>query len=687
MTVKLKGVCEFIQGHTRSYASGLPSTVRSRHEQRIRVWAGSLAAWATEHRTPMVISPAPLGDPHAPDGVRAAQLLIGPARRKFIWKPGVERFRIELACQKVIELLGPTSGLMPISGFEIAGGGAWSRVKLAAKQSANEATVGRAFAHLLLLAAAVGLPDMHYENIAWDGTAFRLLDTETFAGPTRAASDPALPASRRLRMAERIGHSGFIFTLLAKYPSEGLTRHILTHLDDALARVQANWPEIRALREDISGLHARVLLVPSQQMSDLMPYAVSPEWRSRAWTEFTTHMPDTFDHEAAFADLVNGCIPIHRRAIPTVDDPADGVIEPDSTMTGLIRAVLRAIELHGQADQPGLEEILRSVRLVDEAAPAEPAEFYALPANGNEADILWDHPGFCFGLGGLAYLHAAEASSGRPHQVPSSAEVFDTQARRTQAARPMAGAFLGLGGEFMLGWGLDRLGALSPALRSALDDRLGYFPTSKGPVLDLGLGLAGSLVGLARAGEVFPHRRGDLKTWGQALTDLIQGEVSELLADPDRRNRAHLGFAHGLAGTTFSLLAARASLGVEVQVLDDLLTLLREHIARQVGDPRGPFCQSWAGPMAVLLAAAGGEEWHPTPPALLGGATNGCCGTAAYHLARLAPVSTDLIPAPACQGNAPFGYLGTAGLLTIRLAAFGKIPDPLWGRELLPPRP
>jgi len=686
MTRKLKGVREFARGHASGYTFAPPPSMRSRHERRIQTWANELAAWSSERRIPLSVSPRPLGDPHAPDGSRAAQLLIGPTRRKFIWKPGTERFLIEQACQRVIGLLGPESGIMPISGFEVAGGGAWARVKLPAKQAPSEAAVGRAFAHLLLLAATLGLPDMHYENMAWDGEAFRLLDTETFAGPTNA-STRSIRGSRRLLMADRIGHSGFIYTLLVRHQSPSLVRHISEHLDDALARLLAHWDDILAIRTGLSGLGARVLLVSSQQMSDLMPYAVSPEWRSQAWNEFLIHTPDTFDREAAFADLVNGCIPIHRHPIPPVDDPSDGVIQPDGTVTGLIRAVLRAIELHGQSNQPDLDAVLRSVRLVDEAAPTEPAEFYALPANGDEAEILWDHPGLCFGMGGLAYLHAAEAALDRPHCIAGSAEVFDTQARRIQAARPLAGAYLGLGGEFMLGWGLNRLGRLSPALRSALDDRLGYFTTSKGPVFDLGLGLAGSLVGLARAEEVLPHRRGDLKTWGQALAGLIQEEVRGLLDDPTRRTRAHLGFAHGLAGTAFALHSAKAALGLEVAVLEDLLALLRADLTKQSGVPLGPFCQSWAGPVAVLAAVAGSEGWHHAPPGLLGEATDGCCGAAAYHLARLAPVPGNLAPGPACQGNAPFGYLGAAGLHTIQLAVFGKIPDPIWGRELLPPRP
>jgi len=672
----------FTTAHARSYGFRVPQAVLAVHSRRTQKWFSEIEAWSVANRVSITVLPAPLGDPHLPDGLRSAEIRVGPARRRFIWKPGVDRYAVESACQRIIEILGPESGLLPISGFEIAGGGAWKKVS-EAKAAPSLDQVGRSFAHLLLLVVAFGLDDIHHENLLWDGQHLRVIDAETFAGPNFPPRTPP-PLPRRLLFSDRVARSAML-TALNGYHRDWnrAAAHILPHLEEAHARVLAHWPELLAIREGIAGKSARRLRLQTAQMFKLMPFALDPKFRAAAWREFVTHVDPTIDLEAAFSALENACIPLHHEAIP----PAAGhAHEPDLTMLDFLKGFLRSADLYGNSSLADLEYLLQAVRSADHQSPREPVCFEAIGSGGVAMAASYASPGLCFGLGGLAYLHAAEVALGRAHQVPASAEVMAGLPWALRNTQPLAGIYQGVGGDLLLGWALNRLGALTPALQRAFDERLGYVPGNRGPVLDLGHGLAGELLGLARASEFLTHRRGDLSAWAQERADLIQAEATALLAE-SRLNPENTGFAHGLAGAVLALHSAHGALGIAVPSLAGILAQLGDYLGLQDPSrlPRLPFCRDSAAILAVLRAVNHHEGWAPGYPAHSMATTNGCCGATAYHLAQLIPMEMDLLPDPAGQWeNAPFGYLGEAGHLAIKLARFGPLPDPIWGRDLLP---
>jgi len=609
--------------------------------------------------------------------------MIGPS--SFIWKPGVDRYQIELACQRILAILGPESGILPIHGFEIMEGGAWEKVTIPRGEKPSNNATGKAFAHLFLLVATLSLPDIHPENLAWDGLAFRLFDAETFAGPTHRQFQG--PVSRRQEIAERVTHSGLPWTLRSDFGGNSASACILAHLDEAFARFKTKWPAILAERERITGRLSRVMKVGTNEMAQIMPFVLAPNFRDMAWQEFVAHIPETLDREAIFSDLGNACIPVFREPISSTQD---GVIEPDQTMFNLLRTSLMGAEYSQSKEPPSLEQMIQSVRTVDHQHPEEPPGFDAISGDGFGSEVFYNDPGLCFGLGGLAYLHSIETALNQPHLVPTSAEVLFGLPFALKTYHPLAGAYRGLGGEYMLGWGLHRLGALSENLCRILDDRLSYLFTHKDTILDLGLGRAGDLLGLARAHDFLPHRRTDLVLWAHRLAEIIQQEVHGILDDQDRLSRASLGFAHGLAGVAFALHTAQITFGLTVPRLQALLTHLSTHLTQQAVflPSEGPFCRNWGGVTAALHAIKHQEGW--AMPSKLQTTdwttTNGCCGAAAYHLGRLIPLRQDLAPDPPCKGTAPFGYLGNAGLAAIKLARFGLIPDPLWGRGILAAR-
>jgi hypothetical protein len=687
-----EGLTSLFQRHVGSYRL-IPYPVELQHKRRFLEWASDLAAWSSSTGESVVISSRLLGDPHQPDGSRPALLRIGRARRKLVWKPGLDRFQIETTFQEIVEVLGKCSGLAPVRGVKMAGGGAWAYVKRGGNRKPSNNDVGRAFAHLLILSASLGISDLHFENIHWDGRFFRLIDIETFCGPTLDAIKERGPQTKRQRIAARISKSSLLLTLLHRFNGLESAQSVSEHLESALSSIQEHWGSIFKLRSSLCGKYARVLVAQSLQLSRLMPFAMSSRFREKARSEFFKHTPDGLPKDEMFEDLINGCIPIFRLPIPAIEDEVDGVIEPDKVMVQVIRAILRGIELRTDAQQSDLSRILKSVRVEDASALHEGPEFYALPNNGNDPGIFWNHPGFCFGLGGISFLHRVEDFLGRTHSMECSHEVADTESSRIKNSQPYAGAYMGLAGEMMLGWGLFRIGALEDPLLKVLDERLGYLRKAKGPPIiqgqpypsfDLGFGQPGSLLGLVRAAEFLTRRESEIRNWAKEMTEEIEDEVRHLLSHQDRLQSVDMGFAHGLAGTAFALRSARDAFGFEVETLNPIIGLLQN---RLTGHRRsyGPFCSSFPGILAVLNSTRSHlTDFHDRTLRSTSG-SSGCCGSAGFHLGRLSPIDPMENRTPSCQGCSPFGYLGHAGYNVILLAQYGEIHDPLWGRRILPP--
>lgn len=700
---KISGIDKYIKGHFswfKKFNVQLPDHLLRQHSDQCFLWAEELSQWSLANSRKIRVLPIPLGDPHSPSGSRAGELILGPGGRRFIWKPGVDRFQIEKAFNKIVELLGSESGLLPVYGFQLASGGAWKKVKFKKKNITHrhcsdkskrpiftirvnefECTerLGKAFASLLILVAAFNLPDIHSENLIWDGKSIRLLDTEFFAGPVPNSISPIKVLDRKSRIAERVNWSDLLNSIFYSYGGNRMASVIVGYLPKALNLVLSKWSELLEIRASITGRTARILFCGTREYLNRMPYAVLNRYKVLALDQFLKHVPPCFDRLAAFDDLANGCVPKHVEKIPEITHESNGVIVPDKVMIDVIAALLAPGVLAVNRDtSTSIPELLENLRVED--------GFGTLTTSGLNASPGWDDPGLCHGLGGVALFHAAEHFLNLSHRIELSDEIWSSIPEKIKKRPPIPGVNIGLAGEFMLGWGLYRLNLLNLEFEKIFHDRLNYFCEHSSVPIDFATGLAGNLVGVIRAFEFLQNRRADCLKIASGITDCILDSFDRIVRAEGDEDGHELGFAHGLAGAAFALNQCERKMGVVNDKFADVYSYLKRKRYGQFAltSMTPAFCYNGDGVDAVIRYIDGVDSGWNNQPVSRKENTNrsGCCGDAAYHIGRVVAL-TDFQPGIVCDGSSPFGYYGVVGIHYLELSRFGDLVDPVWGRNLL----
>lgn len=701
---------KLIDNHIEGYSNWnalLPENLIPKHKRNFCKLGKGIAQWANDHRQLVRVCPLPLGDPHAPFGTRALELRIGQTRRRYIWKVGEDRFAIESAVQKIVALLGSESGLAPVYGFPMADGGAWVKVQyrvacpfkrdfrkrigrkfrvFRVNRLADVDRLARAFACLLILTGCCSLSDMHYENLAWDGDAIRVIDSETFAGRLVNRSKKVQNQDRAFRASERIICSGLLSTVSEAYGGDRMADEIGKQLEWAFAKIQDKWETILAIRKEISGKKARVVYKNTGEYFNYLPYALKLDMSSSARSRFVRNTTGEFDKNMAFDDLVNGCIPRHEIEIPAHDDPFDGVIQPSENMLHVIRAMLLPGHIvYSKMEISNLNLIAELIRFENLSDGESQVHFATLGINGIGQNTTWDNPTFLHGLGGLMLLHAGEKWLNRPHRVDYSFEVFEALPNKIKCYPPGSGILSGSTGEYLLGWGLMRLKSLSCEFVKILDDRIQYIELNNGKAFDLSDGLAGNLLSIARASEFLPSRRADLCLRAKKLVSRIIEEFTEYLQTENGLHNMVLDFAHGLAGAIFAVQQSEQLFGISIPLLPKMIEILETAVVNEQRNllDSTAFCRNRAGIQAVIDYLDGNLGWSKSQmdPSLYAH-RNSCCGAGAYHLGRITAL-TNYDSGNICFGTIPFGYFGVAGMHYIELTQFGSLSDPLWGRRIL----
>jgi hypothetical protein len=258
----------------------------------------------------------------------------------------------------------------------------------------------------------------------------------------------------------------------------------------------------------------------------------------------------------------------------------------------------------------------------------------------------------------------------------------------------MDGAWHGIAGGFLLGWGLHAVNALEgwhrDLLRNLLDRLEGLSETQASifdlPAyarIDLALGLAGNLLAVARASEFMPSDQRRLAKLKQAIEERLFKSLSLLAGTPFGADATVVGggFAHGLAGIALAVAQAGRIFGPHPRATELFLA-----VRRSVQEPANrnlPFCWHRDGGVAVLRHVMEEDDGWPEVRSLPSSSVcDACCGIAGYHLARLASLR-DLRSYATLPPRYGIGYMHSSGNRLIWMAERHVVHDPLWGRVIL----
>lgn len=693
-----RDVDRLFTSHLCSYKYPLPYRLQVAHKKQLEENVKAIRDETSCQGGAHVVFRRVLGDPHAPFGSRVIEFSSGKIFTKYIWKPGIDRFYIEKACQDIINILGRESGLLAIEGKRVADGGAWRKIKRASNPIKQKVASG--YLTGLVLSACFNLGDMHEENVIQGKDGIYLIDTEFFAGPASGSRKIKPTSDKNRRIVDRVELSCFL-PELGKLISDGIdAEYLQEQLKIIIYRAREVWPELLGIRELVTGRHSRVIYRGSGEFDRLMPYAMSSEYSGTVIKEMINNITPMFDIDQAFKDLKAGCIPVHLEEIPMATDTYNGAIYPDADFEKIMNTILfvgrEKVHIEKGSD---INHVLFESRMVSSYG----ASYFPMSVNTYSTLLPWDHAGFCYGLGGIVLLHAAEDRYNSPHIVKESSEVVNTHAERLREEVPSQGINIGIGGELLLGWGLHKLDNLSERILKSMEERLEYIKSANGSDIDLATGSAGNLVGLVRANDFMPNRVKDIKLWAQGYVERLHDWYTQRKRlGLDVKNGIPTGFAHGLAGVAFALSESK-KLGIFSPLLSAMVNDLQSYFTKEYKNARkiGSFCNNLAGVKSTIRYVSGDDSsWETSEsfdiqPLNLNGIRrgngtsinidqelqSGCCGAMAYHLGRIRPMKNFNHNRPD-DCTAPYGYYGNIGIEYVKLSRVVELNDPLWGRVI-----
>lgn len=640
-------------------------------------------AWSRETGTPVLLGMTPYGDPHPPFGMRVVRLRIG--KSTFYWKPGDARATVEAAVQEMFHCLGPApeTGLAPFPIQNCWGGALTPELDYRNDDVADLHIVG--LAHLIVLALTMGIYDLHHENFLLRPEGLRVVDSECLGIKAAWRRDTAVAAGSPFDLSERLMHCW-----LGPAAGSEANARLLEVLPLAFERARAAWPELMRVRATLDGVLARVLVRPSQEFYDLLPYIHDERFQARAIELLRAHHPAWLPHsvEDLAKDLLDGTIPKTLLPIPPAASAEAGILPPTAELEAMVTYLITrigepSITPTGHWEDHVAQDLTENQVPVDVARPPLPPLWAHRNAGKKGAEIRFNDCGLGYGLPGSLLVSYAERQAGK---VPSLGDELVERLEAGVAEGILQNAthtnlFFGLGGALCASWAMERMGRLPKAFPASFLQALESEMGRPARLTDLYQGEAGLVLGLARGADFLPMGR--IRKYAEAaFRSVDEALLKAVTQSPDN---CEVGFAHGIGGAIWALHEAERAFGFHSQAKGPALDLFQEALELKrptaFSKTLAPFCASREGGAAVLWRI--GQAPKPTSPDLdRNWVSSVCCGSTGLALAWDTP---GLLPDPATlrPSESIHGYIsGDAGIAYALLARSTKLYDPLWGTPI-----